>query len=225
MAPGKIITRFLSRNISDIAAFTLLELLITIAIITILAGLFLPALKQVREKGKQISCASNLKQIGTGLWMYANDNNQFFPYSSGTGTAGVDRYWTDKLAEYVGAAGKYKATEAPRYKNTVYDCPSLGQNDTVSDYIYEQIFWHLYIQEIDTRRIKEPGITGVMTDSEFYSGGNYTVSRVGTTGIDDTNFRLRNRHSEGLNILYCDGHIQWKGAKIGEDLRDIFYQK
>ena len=59
--------------------FSLIELLIVIAIIAILAGLLMPALNKARGRAHGIACISNLRQIGSAYNMYTLDNNEYWP--------------------------------------------------------------------------------------------------------------------------------------------------
>lgn len=61
------------------AAFTLIELLVVIAIIAVLASLLLPVLSRAKEKGRQVQCVNNLRQLQLAWFSYANDNNNVLP--------------------------------------------------------------------------------------------------------------------------------------------------
>lgn len=78
--------------------FTLIELLIVMAIIAILASLLLPTLNQARDRAKAINCASNLKQFGLAMTMYVNDNNEWLPPTNMmVSPGGPNPTWTQLL--------------------------------------------------------------------------------------------------------------------------------
>lgn len=151
-------------------AFTLIELLVVIAIIAILAAILFPVFASAREKARQTSCLSNMKQVGTSAMMYVQDYDETFPcqvwgnaYDDDSGS----RKYTNVLgqANYAGGAvgNEWGGTPAwqldPYIKNKqVWICPSKQ------------------------RGAPDPSLTGFVS---------YGFNFLGVFAHSDQNFRLR----------------------------------
>lgn len=79
-------------------AFTLVEILVVIAILGILASILFPVFTRARDKGRQACCTSNLKQLATALHCYANDHDEMFPLDSDFGPG---CFWFERIQPYV----------------------------------------------------------------------------------------------------------------------------
>lgn len=84
--------------------FTLIELLVVIAIIAILAAILFPVFAKARDAARQTQCSSNLKQLGTAISMYAQDNGELLPMGSMVDTNGGVVSWADLLLPYTKSA-------------------------------------------------------------------------------------------------------------------------
>ena len=84
-------------------AFTLIELLIAIAIIAILAALLFPIVAQARERARQTGCLSNMRQLSAGLRMYAEDWDEILVPAANyvADETAPERVWTNILAPYL----------------------------------------------------------------------------------------------------------------------------
>lgn len=93
-------------------AFTLIELLVVIAIIAILAAILFPVFAKAREKARQISCASNMKQAGLAILQYIQDNDELFPMRGGANNI-YPNGWAGQTGAYTKSAGLYKCPDDP----------------------------------------------------------------------------------------------------------------
>ena len=113
--------------------FTLIELLVVIAIIAILAAILFPVFAKAREKARQISCASNEKQLALGMIQYTQDNDETYPWGSQqtpndptNNSAHYGRGWAGKIYSYVKSTGVYKCPDDPTSSTTATEQTIVG---------------------------------------------------------------------------------------------------
>ncbi len=96
--------------------FTLIELLVVIAIIAILAAIIFPVFAKAREKARQSTCSSNLKQIGLALTQYVQDYDENYPLIYTGAWNATGSYWTHweyNVAPYIKSAGVFMCPSNP----------------------------------------------------------------------------------------------------------------
>jgi len=204
--------------------FTLIELLVVIAIIAILAAILFPVFAKAREKARQASCASNLKQMALGAIMYAGDYDQTWiplnsPDLAAGGTTG-GHTWQVGIQPYMKS---YQLQNCPSYAGTPGWCgcasgccssPSTGRyhggyggnrgcvpagSGTV-DGIY-----NCYNGPFGKRDavIKLPAETVFIADSQCFV---VSEAPAWPLSFSDANAWP---HNDGINIAFCDGHVKW----------------
>ena len=211
-------------------AFTLIELLVVIAIIAILAALLLPALSTAKQKAWKVNCISNLRQLGLGLKMFADDNTGLFPESGGnvywgaidssTGKPG----WMEQIVSYVGRTNLYSCpgnVQLPvtmrgpfNYFNGARAAFVLVNKEaSVKDTAIS--FPSVHVLSGDTCGI--PNVSGGGSfDPLDADKDDYTQNCVGGPA-NGSPYELWQVHSLGQNLLFADGHSKWyKGYDTNE---------
>ncbi len=200
--------------------FTLIELLIVIAIIAILAGMLLPAISKTKDTVTTLHCVSNMKQIGYALHSYVNDFNDQLPT--------INRIWTQRLEQeskwtapgYPTWMGRNKmltnqmttcTVPNPDSKKIVYCEPAYNANVHVglNEYLYED----------DARgkktlsRFKRPSNLLFFGESAWSRNGNNWLGAKWTLSCyfhnRNGNSKLVTRHNrmKSMNVGFIDGHV------------------
>jgi prepilin-type N-terminal cleavage/methylation domain-containing protein/prepilin-type processing-associated H-X9-DG protein len=207
--------------------FTLIELLIVITIVAILAAILMPVFARAREKARQASCASNLKQIGMALEMYRTDHDGLqSEISSDTNPARLDS---------CDSSYTWRACIMPYTKNNqIFVCPTASQlNGIVTDGIrgpsdpqldfcstggyagletYTATAWGSFpttgSPRIHDAMVEDSsGSIAVLDNADANPRVEYYWPDVNSQPQD--HLWLSTRHNGGLNCLFWDGHVKW----------------
>ena len=213
--------------------FTLIELLVVIAIIAVLAGMLLPALGKAKEMAHSASCQSNLRQLGMGMRMYTQENNDTYPELAYTNADSKKIHWTRTLIEggYAAPSIFLCPTAFPKYTTSVVWLRTCVQLWPVADTqaVYDRTDGYpfaystyglnnwLYPSQLDpTRSLKTahyPNPSGKFLFGDTRDKDNAAVGRyVGSAwlGFNATQVGVISPvHNAGktTNFCYMDGHV------------------
>ena len=208
--------------------FTLVELLVALAIITLLAALLLPALTRGRISAQQVRCVSNLRQLGLAAHMYWDDNGGACFRYGGIPTNGGQLYWFGWMGP--GAEGQRIFDARPGVLYTYLQgrgvelCPALNYlsgrfklKATTTSYGYGyNLFLSAPVMQtpVNSSRLRQPGAKVLLADAAQVNTWQAPASPSNPlleewyyvdNGTNHPNGHFR--HSQKAEAVFCDGHV------------------
>jgi len=199
--------------------FSLLELLVTVAIIAILAALLLTTLASAKRRAQRIECLNNLRQVGLALRSYADDHQDRLPDCSSNNPAFFGALWPWDLHTNLVAELEQRGVN----RRILY-CPSNDMNNDQRWNIWKyapvpvRVVGYGFLlkgcDEVPPYLWRTSMLAGKPTDTELafdaiiQQNGDYTIVRGRWV---DRSSHLRGRQPAGGNVLCLDGHVEWRG--------------
>ncbi len=176
-----------------IFGFTLIEILVVVAIIAVLVAILLPGLKKARERAYSVKCMAMLKQDGIAMLMYAQDNNEVFCRYGETPeeySRGIWYRWY-----YFMYWGRY----LPELGGPYINCPAGVAQGDFGRYAMTMDTSHMRVSKIPS-----PDKGALLCDGVSHEAFVYVWSPFASRiyGSD--------RHRGGIHIAYCDGGVGWR---------------
>ena len=203
---------------NKVCGFTLMELLIAIAIVAVIAAILFPVFATVRERGRRTVCGSNLKQIVIAMQQYVQDNNGTYPIYVRYDGPRCYAAWVPALSPYVKNNRLFRCPDHPHSdpESADADVEHLPQADM--DYVYNVAALNGATPDLsgalNLRGKRESSLAAASTiwlnaeaawtDSD---GVNHDFRNVSTSCGRD--FPGSTLHSGAANYSYVDGHVKW----------------
>ena len=200
------------------SGFTLIELLVVIAIIAILAAILFPVFARAREKARQTSCLSNLKQIMLATLMYTNDYDERLP-TAGSFQEGPAPRFNDSR----GGWWDWPVLIEPYTMNRqIYTCPSYPDDGATHSSGTEHPYYVSYTKNtsvggIRLAQVTRPSETVAHMD-KLHSENIWTNVITTSMGRRDWHWASGEHatgsyvgywHNDGANYTHLDGHAKW----------------
>jgi prepilin-type N-terminal cleavage/methylation domain-containing protein/prepilin-type processing-associated H-X9-DG protein len=213
-------------------AFTLAELLVVMAVLSLLMALLMPALAKARQQGKSMQCLSNLRQMVIAALLYTNDNDGYFPmatvteknssvyktccwdfttvYDSKDRRVEPGLLWQGEMIEKIQQCPSFKGAAnwaKDPYTGDNYNTSYIGGRAAVKD---GRAIPQTVVMSSKVSQIKRSGACAVFGDGQWAEGANKFM-RSPLAGKLDADFFGRSagtqgyRHLSKTNVAFCDG--------------------
>lgn len=197
------------------AGFTVIELLVAIAIIAVLGAIGFSSLGSARERAAGATCASNLRQLGAAVHLYCVDNGGVFPRSSHSAGAHREPGWVASIAPYLGGSADHAAMDK------VLRCPSDTNADRKAVSYGLNVFFELLPDGDDyagapaswrtSFSVTAPSRTILLAEVRSAAGGmaadHFMCHQWSSVGAAK-NAVAHDRHAGRSNYLFVDGHVE-----------------
>ena len=239
--PLRIVMRDAANHKSDgrtprtfAAGFTLIELLVVIAIIAILAAILFPVFAQARAKARQTVCLSNMRQMGLGVLMYAQDYDETLPLAASATAKGFQN-WHDFVDPYVKTKQIWVCPDSNLPNKNIY-------GDLVCQYGWNSRYLNIGVDSADIYTLNnapvvtlaavlQPAHTLMLCDVRGIDGyipQNHLTTYVLPPSLPDADYwgRPASRHSLGVVTGLLDGHMKWRrpgGFYTGQTPADSWF--
>jgi prepilin-type processing-associated H-X9-DG protein len=229
-------------------AFTLVELLVVIGIIALLISILLPALSGAQQRAYRLKCSSNLRQIGQGLLLYANDNRGVYPrtpantgtgFTCFTGAAAIDPFGPDGPNPNDVSAALFLLVRNCDLNPEVFTCPSANQEkDTLnnqpsskrSNFTSERNLSYSYANPYPAEPTVGLGyklngnVAADFAIAADRNDGDAVLTVVSNSAASEQRkINSRNHDQDGQNVLFNDGHVEWSAHSFVGANRDCIY--